>query len=77
MICRWTDKLPEDSRAAADEILLGARGVGLALADLAGLAGRCTSGPDGEGPDQDPGRDVAGPGGDAGHDDRRGRGAAR
>jgi hypothetical protein len=37
-ICRWTDKLPEDSRAAADEILLGAAAADLELADLAGLA---------------------------------------
>jgi len=34
----WTDKLPEDSRRAADEILLGAAASGLELADLAGLA---------------------------------------
>jgi hypothetical protein len=33
-ICWWTDKLPEDSRAAADEILLGAAAAGLELADL-------------------------------------------
>jgi len=38
VICRWTDKLPEGSRAAADEILLGAAAAGLELADLAGLA---------------------------------------
>ena len=37
-ICWWTDKLPEDARAAADEILLGAAASGLGLADLAGLA---------------------------------------
>jgi hypothetical protein len=37
-ICRWTDKLPEGSRAAADEILLVAAASGLELADLAGLA---------------------------------------
>ncbi len=67
-ICSWTDKLPEDSRAAADEILLGAAAAGLALADLAGLAGEMfersrQDKPDGEGPDgedgdgDDPGRD--------------------
>jgi len=38
-ICWWTDKLPEDARQAADEILLGAAASGLELADLAGLAG--------------------------------------
>jgi Domain of unknown function (DUF222) len=37
-ICRWTDRMPEDVRAAADEILLGAAAAGLGLADLAGLA---------------------------------------
>jgi Domain of unknown function (DUF222) len=37
-ICWWTDKLPEDARQAADEILLGAAASGLELADLAGLA---------------------------------------
>jgi hypothetical protein len=37
-ICRWTDKLPEGSRAAADEILLGAAAADLELADLARLA---------------------------------------
>ncbi len=37
-ICWWTDKLPEDARRAADEILLGAAASGLDLADLAGLA---------------------------------------
>jgi hypothetical protein len=70
-ICWWTDKLPEDSRAAADEILLGAAGSGLALADLAGLAGEMFErsrqdkpdgeGPDGGGPDgDDPDRDRDG-----------------
>ena len=38
-ICWWTDKLPEDARPAADDILLGAAASGLDLADLAGLAG--------------------------------------
>jgi Domain of unknown function (DUF222) len=38
-ICWWTDKLPEDARPAADDILLGAAASGLELADLAGLAG--------------------------------------
>jgi hypothetical protein len=37
-ICRWTGSMPEDARAAADEILLGAAAAGLELADLAGLA---------------------------------------
>jgi len=38
-ICAWTDKLPEDSREDADEILLAAAGTGMGLPDLAGLAG--------------------------------------
>ena len=37
-ICTWTDKLPEDSREDADEILLTAAGNGMGLRDLAGLA---------------------------------------
>ena len=37
-ICAWTDKLPEDSRQDADEILLTAAGTGMGLRDLAGLA---------------------------------------
>jgi hypothetical protein len=37
-ICRWTGKLPEDARAAADEILLAAAAAGLELEDLAALA---------------------------------------
>ncbi|MGO9192562.1 MAG: DUF222 domain-containing protein [Streptosporangiaceae bacterium] len=38
-ICAWTDKLPEDCRPDADEILLTAAGNGMDLRDLAGLAG--------------------------------------
>ena len=38
-ICTWTDKLPEDCREDADEILLTAAGTGMDLPDLAGLAG--------------------------------------
>jgi hypothetical protein len=37
-IFRWTGKLPQDARAAADQILLAAAASGLELADLAGLA---------------------------------------
>src|SRR5436305_11726526 len=37
-ICRWTGSLPDDARAAADEILLAAAAAGLEPADLAGLA---------------------------------------
>ncbi len=38
-ICGWTDKLPEDCRPDADEILLTAAKTGMDLGDLAGLAG--------------------------------------
>ena len=38
-VCGWTDKLPQDCRAAADEILLGAARSGMDVRDLAGLAG--------------------------------------
>jgi hypothetical protein len=37
-ICRWTGSLPDDARAAADEILLAAAAAGLELEDLAALA---------------------------------------
>src|SRR5689334_3099256 len=72
VICWWTDKLPEESRQAADEILLGAAASGLGLADLAGLAGEMyersrQDKPDDEGPDGDDG-DSEGSG--AGFDDR-------
>ena len=57
-ICWWTDKLPEESRQAADEILLGAAASGLGLADLAGLAAEMyersrQDTPDDDGPDGD------------------------
>jgi Domain of unknown function (DUF222) len=69
-ICWWTDKLPAESRAAADEILLGAAAADLGLADLAGLAAEMyersrPDKPDGEGPDGDDGE-----GSGAGFDDR-------
>jgi hypothetical protein len=68
-ICWWTDKLPAESRAAADEILLGAAVADLGLADLAGLAAEMyersrQDKPDDEGPDGD------GEGSGAGFDDR-------
>jgi len=37
-ICQWTDKLPEDCRDAADEILIAAAKAGMDLRDLAELA---------------------------------------
>src|SRR5579859_4059358 len=38
VICGWTGKLPQDCRADANEILLGAAGEGLGKEDLAVLA---------------------------------------
>ena len=38
-VCGWTDKLPEECREAADEILLRAARSGMDVRDLAGLAG--------------------------------------
>jgi Domain of unknown function (DUF222)/HNH endonuclease len=37
-ICQWTDRLPEDCRATADEILIAAAMSGMDLRGLAGLA---------------------------------------
>ncbi len=58
-LCSWTDRLPEECRDAADEVLVAAAQGGLGLADLAGLAGEILGrarpqAPDGE-EDQDPG----------------------
>jgi hypothetical protein len=61
-ICWWTGKLPEESRQAADEILLGAAASGLGLADLAGLAAEMFERSRQDTPDDD------GPGGDGGGD---------
>jgi len=37
-ICKWTERLPEGCREAADEILIAAAKAGMDLSDLAGLA---------------------------------------
>ena len=77
LICLWGDKLPLEYRDAADEQLLAAFAGGLGLADLAALFAemyvRARGGPARSGP----GAGVRGPGGEAGHHDRRRRGAAR
>ena len=52
-ICTWTDKLPEDCRPDADEILLTAAGKGMGLRDLAGLAGEIYARSLPEHPDED------------------------
>jgi Domain of unknown function (DUF222)/HNH endonuclease len=59
-IAAWTDLLPEEHRARADEILLAAAAGGASLADLAGLAEEMrarTATPDGDSPDP-AGRDA-------------------
>ena len=54
-VCCWTDRLPANSRAAADQILLDAAADGARLPDLSGLAEemhRATASPDTD-PDHD------------------------
>src|SRR4029077_14627487 len=77
VICLWTDKLPQEYRDAGDEQLLAAFAGGLGLADLAALFAEMYERARGDVPDQDRGAGVRGPGGEAGHHDRRGRGPAR
>jgi hypothetical protein len=55
-ICNWTDKLPEDCRAAADAILLSAAKAGMDLRDLAGLAAEIYERSRPDLPDEDPAR---------------------
>jgi len=55
MICGWTDRLPEDCRDKADDILIGAALMGMELPDLAALAAEIEARsrpdvPDGDGP---------------------------
>ena len=56
-ICQWTDKLPQDCRADADEILLAAAKQGMDLRDLSGLAGEIYARSRPDEPDKD--RDQA------------------
>jgi Domain of unknown function (DUF222) len=70
VICQYTDKLPMQCRAQADQILLGAAEAGMGQDDIARLAAemyeRSRSGqPDDDGPDGDPGGDQ-----DDGFEDR-------
>ncbi len=57
-ICQWTDKLPAESRDAADEILLAAAAAGMGLRDLAGLAAEMHQRSRPDLPDEDPARDF-------------------
>ncbi len=54
-LCGWTDRLPEDSRDAADAILAAAAARGMDLRDLAMLAAEIQSRAC-PGPDDDPGK---------------------
>jgi hypothetical protein len=55
-LCQWTDKLPEDWRQAADEILVTAAAAGMDLRDLAGLFAEIYERSRSDLPDEDPGR---------------------
>jgi len=57
-ICQWTEKLPQESREAADEILLAAAAAGMGLRDLAELAGEMYERSRPDRPDEDPDRDF-------------------
>ena len=53
-LCQWTDKLPGDSRDAADAILVGAGRAGMDLRSLAELAGEMDARSRPDTPDSDP-----------------------
>src|SRR6266536_1334740 len=57
-ICGWTERLPEDCREAAEEILLAAAAAGMGLRDLAELAGEMYQRSRPDLPDEDPARDF-------------------
>jgi hypothetical protein len=59
LICLWTDKLPEEVRDDADEVLLAAAAGGLGLEDLAGLAAQMRERARAGLPDEDPEREFA------------------
>jgi hypothetical protein len=69
-ICRWTGSLPDDARAAADEILLAAAAAGLELEDLAALAAEMYEKSRQHKPGTGDGGDGAGDGPGGGFDDR-------
>jgi Domain of unknown function (DUF222) len=55
-ICLWTDRLPQECREAADEILLAAARAGMSLRDMAELAAQIYERSRTDLPDEDPGR---------------------
>jgi hypothetical protein len=57
-ICAWTDKLPEDCRAAADAILLSATKAGMDLRELGALAAELYERSRADLPDEDPEREF-------------------
>ena len=58
LTCLWTDKLPEQHRDDADEVLLAAAAAGLGLEELAALAAQMYERARGDLPDVDPDRDF-------------------
>ena len=77
LICLWTGQLPEKFRDESDEVLLAAAAAGLGLEELAALAAEMYERARGDLPDEDPDRDFADRGAEAGDHVRRRRGAAR
>ena len=59
LICLWSDRLPEQFRDQADELLLAAAASGLDLEELAALAAQMYVRARGDLPDADPGREFA------------------
>ena len=76
-LCLWTDKLGEDRREEAEEILADAAACGLGLAELAGLFAEIYERSRAGEPDRDKDGVVRGPGAAAGDHAGRRRGAAR
>jgi Domain of unknown function (DUF222) len=54
-LCQWTDRLPQECREGAEEILVAAAVGGLGLRDLAGLFGEIYERSRPQDPDKDPG----------------------
>ena len=77
LICLWTGKLPEQFRDESDEVLVAAAAAGLGLEELAALFAEMYERARGDLPDEDPGRDFADRGREAGDHVRRRRGDAR